>query len=261
LANETAAAAKAFSFWNYVPNFDGQTLFTFVVGTIVTLLTFWVGYKKTIGAQEERTRAVNQELVSSVLRRVAVEREVMEAVQFQYIKTAKSYKSNVSSQRLIGFDDALSIVLSEIIDNDFLDPASKKSIIELIEKSRATQKAVSDIQSQRGQNGRLQLEKLQRWQQFATVSLAFISMFVGLVAAFVSARFLDEKGGGLTVTWDDSNADKLKLVFVLFAMVMTMTAGILSVWIVWVRRRRSEAFGFRLLSIDKAAEASGDETK
>ena len=74
------------------PNFDGQTLFTFVVGTVVTLITFWVGYKKTIGAQEERTRAANQDLIASVLRRVAVEREVMQAVQFEYIREAKSYK-------------------------------------------------------------------------------------------------------------------------------------------------------------------------
>ena len=38
--------------------------------------------------------------------------------------------------RLLSFDTALSIVLSEIIENDFLDPPSKKSIIDLIESSR-----------------------------------------------------------------------------------------------------------------------------
>jgi hypothetical protein len=43
--------------------------------------------------------------------------------------------------RLLSFDTALSIVLSEIIENDFLDPPSKKSIIDLIESSRLSKSA------------------------------------------------------------------------------------------------------------------------
>jgi hypothetical protein len=43
--------------------------------------------------------------------------------------------------RLLSFDTALSMVLSEIIENDFLDPPSKKSIIDLIESSRQTAQA------------------------------------------------------------------------------------------------------------------------
>lgn len=251
MAEETAVAAKAFSLWNYVPNFDGQTLFTFVVGTIVTLVTFWVGYKKTIGAQEERTRAVNQELVSSVLRRVAVERELMEANQFGHIKTAKSYKSSVSIQRLIGFGDALSIVLSEIIDNDFLDPSSKKSIIDLIEKSRATQQAApAAVPATAGPPQRPLALKIQRWQQAATASLAFISIVIGLFAALVSTKFFDDKRGGLTIDWDGSRADNLKFVFVTFAMIMTMMTAILSVWIITNRRRRNEAFMIKSLVLD-----------
>jgi hypothetical protein len=64
------------------------------------LVTFWIGYKKTIGAQEERARAVNQELISSVLRRGAMERAVMEEKQFQHIRNAKSYKSSIPVRRL-----------------------------------------------------------------------------------------------------------------------------------------------------------------
>jgi len=237
LSEETAVAAKAFSFWNYVPNFDGQTLFTFIVGTIVTLITFWVGYKKTIGAQEERTRAVNQELISSVLRRVAVERELMESGQFGHIKTAKSYKSSVPIQRLIGFGDALSIVLSEIIDNDFLDASSKKSIIELIEKSRASH-TPPEARPSGTRSALEQIEKMRLWRQTATFSLAVISIIVGLFAALLSTKFLDDKRGGLIVDWDGSRADNLKLAFAVFAMIMTMITAILSFWIVTTRRRR-----------------------
>jgi len=131
------------SIWNYLPTFDGQTIFTSVVGGLFSLVTFIIGYKKTVGARQERFRAANQELIASVLRRVAVEREVMDATQFQYIREAKAYRTSTPIQQLVVFDAALSVVLSEIIDNNFLDQPSKNAIIDLLAQSRKSSAEVS----------------------------------------------------------------------------------------------------------------------
>lgn len=233
MADETVAA-KAFSFWNYVPNFDGQTLFTFIVGTIVTLVTFWIGYKKTIGAQEERARAVNQELISSVLRRVAVEREVMPAQQFQHIRNAKSYKSAIPVQRLIQFDSALSIVLSDIIDNDFLDSMSKKTIIELIEQSRGS----LEVAQPASENDRsIKREEDQAWRKAAFFSLGLLSVAAGVVSSLFSKNFLSDSS---QVIGFDSRADVLKLFLLITAVIVTGVAALTAVWVLIRRQRRME---------------------
>ena len=182
---DEAVAAKVFLFWNYVPNFDGQTLFTFVLGTIITLITFWVGYKKTIGAQEERVCSANHDLVSSMVRRVAVERQAMDAGQYQLLRGAKALPIGLPVERLIAFGDALSIVLLDIIDNNFLDQAAKAAIIALLDQSRSTTPEGPDKKNERD-------KKESKMREAALASLGFLSAFTGLVVAFSATWFVRE---------------------------------------------------------------------
>lgn len=133
---------------HYLPSFDGQTIFSIVLGAILTVVTFWFGYRKTIGAQDERQRAASSELCSSVIKRVAVERRAISAEQFSALRWAKAYKLQVQADRLIDFSGALSMALSETVDNSFLDVETKQSVISLIEESRIG--AERAVQSQHG---------------------------------------------------------------------------------------------------------------
>jgi hypothetical protein len=218
LADEPAVLAKAFSFWNYVPNFDGQTLFTFVVGTIITLATFWFGYKKTIGAQEERVRAANHDLISSVVRRVAVERQAMDFGQYNLLRGAKSYRSGLPVERLIPFGDALSIVLLDIIDNNFLDQAAKTAIIALLDQSRASVPEGPDRTNERdSKEGKL--------REAAVLSLAIISSLVGIAASFGTKFFVTEP------RWDTPQA----VDFGKFLILVLALLGILGIFLVAVK--------------------------
>lgn len=131
------------TFSNYVlswlPQFDGQTIFSLIVGLIVSWLTFWWGYKNTIGAKEERIRAANFELTAAVLKRIAIEREPVTATQFDAVRRTKAYRAAVPERRLWPFAHILDAVMTDIFDNGFIDKSAKSAIIEVLYQSRASE--------------------------------------------------------------------------------------------------------------------------
>jgi hypothetical protein len=178
IAATSAVPAVVGGTWSLLPTFDGQTIVSIALGAALTIVTFWIGYRKTIGAQDERLRAASAELCASVIKRVAVEREVMTAEQFAAIRQAKSYKAQVQTEKLISFDNALNTALLETIDNNFLDSASKKTIIELIDSSR------TDVALRGPPVGETKSRDAAR-ERIATI-LALFSAGLGLIGGIVS---------------------------------------------------------------------------
>lgn len=133
-----AATAEAVTkFWSFL-SMDTQTILSLIIGTLISLILFWVGYRKTIGAREERVNSANVQLINSVLRRVAVEREVMSSAQFEKLREAKAYRAAVSQKSLLSFESVTSQVLAEVIETDFLDAKSKNAIIIILEQGVST---------------------------------------------------------------------------------------------------------------------------
>jgi len=122
--------------WSWMPSIDSQTIFSLIFGTAVTALLSWLGYRKAIGAKEERIRSANWELCWTVLRRIAVERREISEINYNDLRRAKSYRSKVPYDSLLEFNDSLSISYFEIVDNHFIDPSSKDVAIEILNKSR-----------------------------------------------------------------------------------------------------------------------------
>lgn len=129
-------------FWNtlmaWVPDFDGQTVVSLFIGLVVSWLTFWWGYKNTVGVREEKIRGANFELAGAVLRRLAVDREPVTAAEFDAIRRTKAYKAAVPERRLWPFGHILDAVLTDIFENNFIDKTAKAAIITLLEASRVS---------------------------------------------------------------------------------------------------------------------------
>lgn len=126
---------------------DGQTFFSIVIGAAISLITFWLGYRKTKSAHIEKLKSCNSELVSSVARRVAVERQAMNDEQFASLKLAKAYERSVVANHLIDFTVAKSVVFAQIVNSDFLNESSKNEIISLLENhdgSKSTDRSMTD---------------------------------------------------------------------------------------------------------------------
>jgi hypothetical protein len=160
---------------------DGQTIVSIAIGAVITLMTFWLAYKKTIGAQDERVRAASQELIASVLKRVAVEREYMMPALFSEIRRAKAYRAGIAVDRLITFSEARGVVLAEVIDNNFLDQASKNAIIALLEQSSEPISAGADTSAAAKSSGRQDF-----WLSIIGVLAALTGLGSSLLAASLS---------------------------------------------------------------------------
>ncbi|WP_147272277.1 hypothetical protein [Phyllobacterium salinisoli] len=119
-----------------MPTVDGQTVLSIIIGLAATSLTFWIAYRKTIGAREERVHAANRDILATVLQRIAVEREVLSDAQFEAIRKARSYRSDAPFHRLFIFREVLEIVLSDVLENRFLDKQAKNDVIGVIERCR-----------------------------------------------------------------------------------------------------------------------------
>jgi hypothetical protein len=124
MEDSVAIANNGALWWGIIPALDGQTIVSIAVGIIVTIATFIIGYKQTIGARDERLRSANLSLAASVLRRIAVEREQMPLDHFEALKRATSYRAMVPEPRLHAFTQSLDIALSDTLASEFLDTDS-----------------------------------------------------------------------------------------------------------------------------------------
>lgn len=122
----------------FIPEMEAQTVFSIVVGIVVTIGTFWIGYRQTIGAREERLRSANLLLIAAALRRIAVERQVLPVTHYASVSRAVAYRSSVLVSTLNSFEVTLDIALSDILASEFLDLTSKNSIVNIIEESRGS---------------------------------------------------------------------------------------------------------------------------
>lgn len=195
--------------FGFFPRIDGQTAFSIILGSILTFGTFWIGYRKTIGAADERLRSANIDLCNSVVRRIAVERAKMTHDQFSALRRAKSFRSQVSINRLMNFNDALDYSMLEIMDNDFLDSPSKDIIINLITDSRNSQSSHEEKS-----NTRVIGEKS---AYFVVSTLGIVSAAVGIVTAF--ATTIADKGSSSIGAMSDG---KLTLQFIVNAIPVVL---------------------------------------
>ncbi len=218
--------------WGLLPNVDGQTTFSIVVGLIATIATFWIGYRKTIGARDERLRAADQELCSSVIKRIAVERQAIDAAQFLALRRAKSIRAQVPVRRLIGFHDALSITLLETVDNNFLDAPSKNSILELIAKSRSEGVSGHDldlVQGPAGQKAKPGLRLGATGHREATSTVVFLIGFMSVVVGAIVSLVTSAPTFSGVASWLRSHPEMIPVIALVPTGVMVSIAvGILS---------------------------------
>ncbi|MDW9409080.1 hypothetical protein GOB43_14030 [Sinorhizobium meliloti] len=165
--------------WSWLPEMDGGTVFSTVLGLAATFATFYVAYRKTEGAREERLRATNLELVASVFRRIAVERESLPLGHFSAMRKAKGYKAQIDANQLSGYSDVLDLVTCEAIENQFLDKAAKADVLKIIEESGRSAQPEKPI------NG---ADK--RRKKWLVAVLASFSIAVGVATTWFAQAFI-----------------------------------------------------------------------
>lgn len=161
---------------DWLASFDFQSLFYTGVGVAVSVVTFWLSFKKIAGAVEERVRSINATLMSSCIQRIAVERSILSAEQFYSMRRAAEYRADLPQNCLFDFYQALDSITLDVMENRFLDKDSKQNIIDLLRESRVT--------GQRHQA----VSKVKKSEKLAALfaSLALFSAVAGVLTAMIS---------------------------------------------------------------------------
>lgn len=121
----------------WLPTFEAQTLVSIIIGAIISIATYLLGQRRVRGAEHERISALNNQLVDAVIRRVAVDRQIMPGEHYEYVRSAKSQEAGINKTVLLTFEQAKARVFSAVIENDFLDVPTKNTIIDLLSHSIA----------------------------------------------------------------------------------------------------------------------------
>lgn len=210
-----------------IPPLDGQTIFSIAIGLVVSVVTFWIGYRQTIGAREERLRSANLGLASSVLRRIAVEREQMPVAHYEAIRRATAYRGSVAVRRLHEFSQSLDIATLDTLSSDFLDTSSKNAIIQLIDDSRATALEVPGSAESSPTNADF-FSRVATSVLLAATSIATGAVVVAILTGAIPTLFKEAP----------SEPNSTATITIVFAVAATLLVGLfITTFVSWSDRR------------------------
>lgn len=108
---------------------DDPNLIIGIVGISLTILTFYVTYKQTIGATKERKTAAHRDLVSSVSRLIANDQLDVNPDIIQALIRSKAREYNINLDNMPNpiaiFEDSM----TKFIENEFMSQVTKRELI------------------------------------------------------------------------------------------------------------------------------------
>jgi hypothetical protein len=103
-----------------------------VGGILVSLLTFWLGYRQTIGAKQERIRATNAEIESTVLKRMLLEGITPSFRDLVHLISGKAITANLSVGEMRSVDDFVDVLWMRVLENDLIPAERRKEILSTV---------------------------------------------------------------------------------------------------------------------------------
>jgi hypothetical protein len=111
-------------------NFDLGTL-SGVLGVILTVVFFAVGYRQTIGARKERAGAANREILETLLRRFTLDSDFsLRYNEIEKFITGKALDNRVKRSDIFSIDEIYPIVYSRVVSSDYISASKRKSVLE-----------------------------------------------------------------------------------------------------------------------------------
>lgn len=115
-------------------NFDVSTSLS-VLGIVLTVLFFVVGYRQTIGARKERAKAANTQIVDVLFRRLAHEDSfVLTAAAIDKVIDGWALQARVRSGDILGPSEVEALLIARVVENDYISDEQRSSILSRIEQ-------------------------------------------------------------------------------------------------------------------------------
>lgn len=104
-------------------------------GLVLTVVTFYFGYRKTIGGQAERARSVNDAIATQLARHFSLSEEELDLDEVISIRAGKAIAAGVRSSSVLKVSDFRQLVLSKVFENEYLNDPQKRIAINRVKST------------------------------------------------------------------------------------------------------------------------------
>lgn len=170
-----------------------ETYIQTALGIAVSIVTFLIGYRQTIGARKERTRAANASLHRAILRRMVLEDYCPTTADLERLAEGKAREFQVRQSDLASPSQVLNALFTDVFDSDLIPPAQR---VELEGKLRdaLSRSASRDAElSPPGPGEEATRENMRSRANLVslTVATALLGTVASLLPQIVQGRLLD----------------------------------------------------------------------
>lgn len=110
-------------------SFDISTLLN-VLGLVLTVLFFVVGYRQTIGARKERARAANKRIIDTLFRRLTHEENFsLSSSTVEKLLGGWALDARIRSSDMLGPDEVEAILIARVLENDYISAEQRQAIV------------------------------------------------------------------------------------------------------------------------------------
>ena len=99
---------------------------------VVSIGTFWLGYRQTIGVRQERIRNADREIESSLLKRIALQNFTPDFSDIERAISGMAVIARVPVTALRSADNVINLLLMRVLQNDLIDDNHRARIIGLL---------------------------------------------------------------------------------------------------------------------------------
>ncbi len=170
-----------------------------LVGILVSVWLFALGYRRTIGAKRERIRSANDSIVRILLRRVSSENYTPRAADIQRLVDSKARQLKVRPDELLPRDCLLNDVFVQITETEFLPKEKRSEILARLEGVQEEQPAEPGLQDADLFGEEPSLRRRQRVTNMLALAMGVITSVVGALTVSLPEVFTAGDGLGETL--------------------------------------------------------------
>lgn len=151
-----------------------------LLGIIVSVLLFLIGYRRTIGAKKQRIRNANSEIEKILIRRISLEGYQPSLNDISKLISGKSAEHKVRKSDLQSEEQILNNLFTKIIETDFITADKRNEIINRLTSISEEEKDESYLEI--GNLGEEELNELKASRKNRYYKIALVSIYAILVS-------------------------------------------------------------------------------
>lgn len=199
-----------------------------ILGIVVSVVLFLIGYRQTVGAKKERVAAADAEIEKILVRRIVLEGYAPKTADIERLAEGKARDFRVARGDLLAAEELLNVIFTRVIESDLIPHDRRDELVKRItpaivevEGEPVKERAILEIQSQTKQHFITSYG--------AAVAIGMVASILGaLVSALPNVQVIDSAPKELIVTVLATLFASLAIImsFIFFKRVKELQEGI-----------------------------------